>query len=380
MAEKAQNNAVGKTADIARKLHGTAQIVRGAVTADFVAVVNGVTKVLSPQVIAAIIGIAMFFVMLPILIIFSIPQVLFNWGTLEKDAELMQRHEYATEILEVYKDVDKMTQEYVDSLTEGVGDNVTVQKNEDNVLWIMAIDAVRNNQDIMEMDKDSIKELIKKSFVVEKTETSSNNDTGGETDSSNNSKSVTVRNKSPDELMDELGFDDEQKNWATLMVKTVKDAVAAGDITLPNGAGANGGGMGNNGIPAEAYNDETFRRLINEAEKYLGYPYVFGGSSPSTSFDCSGFVCWVYTHSGVHNLPRTTAQGIYNQCTRVSREEAKPGDLIFFQGTYNAGETVTHIGIYVGNNRMLHCGSPIQYTSIDTTYWRNHFYAFGRLN
>lgn len=376
MAEKAQNNAVGKTADIARKLHGTAQIVRGAVTADFVAVVNGVTKVLSPQVIAAIIGIAMFFVMLPVLIIFSIPQVLFNWGTLEKDAELMQRHEYATEILEVYKDVDKMTQEYVDSLTEGVGDNVTVQKNEDNVLWIMAIDAVRNKQDIMEMDRDSIKELIKKSFVVETTD----NSDGNETDGADKSKTVTVRNKSPDELMDELGFDDEQKNWATLMVKTVKDAVAAGDITLPNGAGANGGGMGNNGIPAEAYNDETFRRLINEAEKYLGYPYVFGGSSPSTSFDCSGFVCWVYTHSGVHNLPRTTAQGIYNQCTRVSREEAKPGDLIFFQGTYNAGETVTHIGIYVGNNRMLHCGSPIQYTSIDTTYWRNHFYAFGRLN
>lgn len=376
MAEKAQNNAVGKTADIARKLHGTAQIVRGAVTADFVAVVNGVTKVLSPQVIAAILGIAMFFVMLPVLIILSIPQVLFNWGTLEKDAELMQRHEYATEILEVYKDVDKMTQEYVDSLTEGVGDNVTVQKNEDNVLWIMAIDAVRNKQDIMEMDKASIKELIKKSYVVETID----NDSDGETDGANNSKSVVVRNKSPDELMDELGFDDEQKNWATLMVKTVKDAVAAGDITLPNGAGANGGGMGNNGIPAEAYNDETFRRLINEAEKYLGYPYVFGGSSPSTSFDCSGFVCWVYTHSGVHNLPRTTAQGIYNQCTRVSREEAKPGDLVFFQGTYNAGETVTHIGIYVGNNRMLHCGSPIQYTSIDTTYWRNHFYAFGRLN
>ncbi|MCI8521137.1 MAG: C40 family peptidase, partial [Clostridia bacterium] len=81
----------------------------------------------------------------------------------------------------------------------------------------------------------------------------------------------------------------------------------------------------------------------------------------------------------VHNLPRTTAQGIYNQCTRVSASEAKPGDLVFFQGTYNAGETVTHIGIFVGNNRMLHCGSPIQYTSIDTNYWRSHFYAYGRL-
>lgn len=174
--------------------------------------------------------------------------------------------------------------------------------------------------------------------------------------------------------MDKLGFDENQKNWATLMYNTVNQAKEDNNADLPIIAGGT-----NNGIPSEAYNDETFAKLINEAEKYLGYPYVFGGSSPATSFDCSGFVCWVYTHSGVHNLPRTTAQGIYNQCKRVSDSEAKPGDLIFFKGTYNAGETVTHIGIYVGNNRMLHCGNPIQYTSIDTNYWRNHFYAYGRL-
>lgn len=174
--------------------------------------------------------------------------------------------------------------------------------------------------------------------------------------------------------MDKLGFDENQKNWATLMYNTVKQAKEDNNADLPIIAGGT-----NNGIPSEAYNDETFTKLINEAEKYLGYPYVFGGSSPATSFDCSGFVCWVYTHSGVHNLPRTTAQGIYNQCKRVSDSDAKPGDLIFFKGTYNAGETVTHIGIYVGNNRMLHCGNPIQYTSIDTNYWRNHFYAYGRL-
>ena len=117
---------------------------------------------------------------------------------------------------------------------------------------------------------------------------------------------------------------------------------------------------------------------VSRAKSALGKPYVWGATGPN-SFDCSGFVCWVYTHSGVHNLPRTTAQGIYNQCTRVSASEAKPGDLVFFQGTYNAGETVTHIGIYVGQNRMLHCGSPIQYTSIDTSYWRSHFYSYGRL-
>ena len=128
-----------------------------------------------------------------------------------------------------------------------------------------------------------------------------------------------------------------------------------------------------------AYSDATFAKLMNEATKYIGYPYLWGGSSPSTSFDCSGFVCWSYTHSGVYNLPRTTAQGIYNQCARVSRSEARPGDLVFFTRTYVTNEPVTHIGIYVGDNLMLHCGNPIKYASIDTDYWSSHFYSFGRL-
>lgn len=133
-------------------------------------------------------------------------------------------------------------------------------------------------------------------------------------------------------------------------------------------------------IPGEALSDPSFAALIAEAEKYLGYPYVWGGSSPSTSFDCSGFVCWVYTASGVHSLPRTTAQGIYNQCARVSPADARPGDIIFFTGTYDSGVPVSHVGIYVGNNMMLHCGSPIQYANISSSYWTQHFYAFGRLN
>ena len=128
-----------------------------------------------------------------------------------------------------------------------------------------------------------------------------------------------------------------------------------------------------------AYSDATFAKLMNEATKYIGYPYVWGGSSPSTSFDCSGFVCWSYTHSGVYNLPRTTAQGIYNQCAKISRSEARPGDLVFFTRTYVSSEPVTHIGIYVGEGQMLHCGNPIKYASIDTDYWSSHFYAFGRL-
>lgn len=99
------------------------------------------------------------------------------------------------------------------------------------------------------------------------------------------------------------------------------------------------------GIPGEAFNDETFAKLMQEATKYIGFPYQWGGSTPETSFDCSGFVCWVYTHSGVHNLPRMTAQDIYNQCTPVSKEELKPGDLVFFTGTYQSSNPVTHIGI-----------------------------------
>ncbi|WP_074925933.1 C40 family peptidase [Enterocloster clostridioformis] len=133
-------------------------------------------------------------------------------------------------------------------------------------------------------------------------------------------------------------------------------------------------------IPGEALSDPSFAALIGEAEKYLGYPYVWGGSNPSTSFDCSGFVCWVFSNSGVHNLPRTTAQGIYNQCARVSPADAKPGDIIFFTGTYDSGVPVSHVGIYVGNNMMIHCGNPIQYASTDTSYWQQHFYAFGRLS
>lgn len=131
-------------------------------------------------------------------------------------------------------------------------------------------------------------------------------------------------------------------------------------------------------VPGEALSNPDFAALIAEAEKYLGYPYVWGGSSPSTSFDCSGFVCWVLNQSGVANVGRTTANGLYNMCSIVSASEAKPGDLIFFQGTYNTSGA-SHIGIYVGNNTMIHCGNPIQYTSINTTYWQSHFLAFGRI-
>ena len=146
------------------------------------------------------------------------------------------------------------------------------------------------------------------------------------------------------------------------------------------GESPGGGGSPGNVIPPDSYDDATVQALMEEAARYLGYPYVWGGSSPSTSFDCSGFVCWVFTNSGVHNLPRTTAQGIYDQCTPVSAADAKAGDIIFFTGTYNSPGPVSHVGIYCGNGVMIHCGDPIKYASINTPYWQSHFYSFGRLN
>ena len=128
-------------------------------------------------------------------------------------------------------------------------------------------------------------------------------------------------------------------------------------------------------VPGEYLDDETFAAILSEAEKYLGYPYVWGGSSPSTSFDCSGFVSWVINHSG-WNVGRLGAQGLYNICTPTG--SPKPGDLVFFKGTYDT-PGVSHCGIYVGDGMMIHCGDPISYASLNTSYWQSHFYAYGRL-
>ena len=130
-------------------------------------------------------------------------------------------------------------------------------------------------------------------------------------------------------------------------------------------------------IPPEALKDEAFAAMIAEAEKYVGYPYVWGGSSPSTSFDCSGFISWVINHSG-WNVGRQTAQGLYNICTPVSPEQAKPGDLVFFVGTYDTAG-MSHVGLYVGNNRMYHAGNPIGYADLTGSYWQQHLAGAGRI-
>ena len=188
---------------------------------------------------------------------------------------------------------------------------------------------------------------------------------------------VTLTNKNIETLAGEL-LTPEQKEMFDIYMETKgnKPDVFGDDYAT----GTPGGGEYTNyEIPPEALSDERFAAMIAEAEKYLGYPYVWGGSSPSTSFDCSGFVCWVINHSGVGNIGRTTAQGIFNYTTPIAPSEAKPGDIIFFTGTYDSGSAVSHVGIYVGNGMMIHCGNPISYASVNTPYWQSHFYSYGRL-
>ena len=155
------------------------------------------------------------------------------------------------------------------------------------------------------------------------------------------------------------------------------DTGDTGSTGLPAIGAGGGGSYFDYDIPPEALADEQFAAMIAEAEKYLGYPYVWGGASPSTSFDCSGFVSWVVNHTG-WNFGRLTADGLLGVCTPVSSADARPGDLIFFQGTYNTSGA-SHVGIYVGNGMMIHCGDPISYANINTSYWQQHFYTFARL-
>ena len=188
---------------------------------------------------------------------------------------------------------------------------------------------------------------------------------------------VTLRNKNLGHIITESGgmSGDQAERYAVLLeTKGNKAYLFADDPYV-----ATSDAYLDYDIPGEALTDTKFANMIHEAEKYLGYPYVWGGSSPSTSFDCSGFVSYVINHCGNGwNVGRQTAEGLRNSCSIIPAGAAQPGDLIFFQGTYETAGA-SHVGIYVGNNMMIHCGNPIQYASIDTPYWRQHFYCFGRL-
>lgn len=188
---------------------------------------------------------------------------------------------------------------------------------------------------------------------------------------------ITLRNKNLGHVITESGgMDEDQAERYAILLQTKgnKDYLFADDPYV-----ATSDEYLDYQVPGEALTNERFANMIREAEKYLGYPYVWGGSSPSTSFDCSGFVSYVINHCGNGwNVGRLTANGLKNYCTIIRPEEAQPGDLIFFQGTYNTSGA-SHVGIYVGNGMMIHCGNPISYASINTSYWQQHFYCFGRI-
>ena len=192
---------------------------------------------------------------------------------------------------------------------------------------------------------------------------------------------VTLLNRGVDYVARNSGLTDDQlqRYEVTLDCRGNRDDLFAGiAFATPDGEGSSGEYQDYD-IPGEALTDEKFRKMITEAEKYLGYPYVWGGSSPSTSFDCSGFVSWVINHCGNGwNVGRQTANGLMGKCDIIPKSEAKPGDLIFFQKTYNTSGA-SHVGIYVGNGMMIHCGNPISYASIETNYWRQHYYCMGRI-
>lgn len=192
---------------------------------------------------------------------------------------------------------------------------------------------------------------------------------------------VTLINRGTDYVARNSGWNDDQldRYEVTLECRGNRDDLFAGiAFATPDGAGSSGEYQDYD-IPGEALTDEKFRKMITEAEKYLGYPYVWGGSSPSTSFDCSGFVSWVINHCGNGwNVGRQTANGLMGKCDIIPKSEAKPGDLIFFQKTYNTSGA-SHVGIYVGNGMMIHCGNPISYASIETNYWQQHYYCMGRI-
>lgn len=192
---------------------------------------------------------------------------------------------------------------------------------------------------------------------------------------------VTLLNRGVDYVARNSGLTDDQlqRYEVALECRGNRDDLFAGiAFATPDGAGSSGEYQDYD-IPGEALTDEKFRKMITEAEKYLGYPYVWGGSSPSTSFDCSGFVSWVINHCGNGwNVGRQTANGLMGKCDIIPKSEAKPGDLIFFQKTYNTSGA-SHVGIYVDNGMMIHCGNPISYASIETNYWRQHYYCMGRI-
>lgn len=189
---------------------------------------------------------------------------------------------------------------------------------------------------------------------------------------------ISLENRGLDAVAHDCLTEDQEKLYQAYNLTHGNRYGLFGEAGESGGLDAGSPDAGVPAVPGGALSDQRFANMLQEAEKYIGYPYVWGGSTPQTSFDCSGFVSWVINNCGNGwNVGRQTAEGLRGCCTYVLPQNAKPGDLVFFQGTYNT-PGASHVGIYVGNNRMLHCGNPIQFTDLGQ-YWQQHFLQYGRL-
>jgi len=315
--------------------------------------------------------------LIPLLVFIGVPHIIFGYDNAEYD-DIINLTDRAAYVDGLYQQLDAYELECIEAIVEQAKngedyDDVDIESDvsNTNIYWLIAINSVAYKQDLYVIDEGTIRTLystkLKYSATAGSHEEKTIDENGDEVTETISTLKVSIRDLKPEELMDELGFTDEEKEWARFLWQSLEN-----EVPLV------GGYTGGYRIPQSALSDDKFAAMINEAEKYLGYPYVWGGSSPQTSFDCSGFVCWVINKSGVGSVGRTTAQGLFNLSTPVSRADARPGDLVFFHSTYITTDTVTHVGIYVGENMMIHAGNPIGYVNFDTAFG-SHFYAIGRI-
>jgi hypothetical protein len=354
-----------------------ANIARGVASGGIHGAAAGAIRSFLPEIIKTAVILAAAALFLPLLIFTAIPNIIFGYDSSVHE-EIIEFTNKARAVDAAYRQIDAYNQEGLESIVaacraaytggDGEGfDDIELSSVVDNtdLYWLIAITSVAYRQDLNVMDAGTIKNAVISKltysaqiipYII------------GEGDEAAESRvlQISISDLDPAKLMEKHNFTEEERNWARLLYNTLYRTSPQHEYDGYR-------------VPGEALSDERFAAMLAEAEKYLGYPYVWGGSTPATSFDCSGYVCWIINRSGAGSVGRTTAQGLYNLCTPVSRAEAKPGDLVFFEKTYQTPDTVTHVGLYVGEGMMINAGNPIKYESIDSPYRAGHFYAFGRL-
>jgi hypothetical protein len=365
--EKSAGSRAAQAANLARK---AIAIARAFATGGKVGAAAEAAKQFLPQALklAAVILISSIFLCIAVFV--AIPHFLFSW-TGSALPSVLDFTNKANIISDTYGNYGSVRDDVVDSLIASVDKSgyseVNIRRilNITTVEWVIAITAVRYVQDLERISPKIIADVVKDMLTINITKVAVSKKLP--------ILNIVVRDIGPEALMLKYGFSAEQKEWARSLHDMMTIHLRSGIFTPSYYPDLEYGDVGS------PMGDGSYAALITEAERHLGKPYHWGGFGPN-SFDCSGFVSYVLIHSGVRNTGRLTAQGLFNISTPIPRSEAQPGDLIFFSGTYAASHPVTHVGIYVGDGRMIHAGNPIGYQSIETSYWKRHFYSFGRLN